>query len=146
MTSGKIIIIVADMRNMSREGRLKLYPAILCALIFMISCGPKLPSDNDLFVQAQEHEGRQEFNEALKKYDLIIENYPDSQLRYKAVFMKGLILLENLKDNKRAVEAFDALLSEYPDCDLADDASVLREIATRDGDIMSTFEDSLKQE
>lgn len=125
---------------------MKLYPAILCALIFMISCGPKLPSDNDLFVQAQEHEGRQEFNEALKKYDLIIENYPDSQLRYKAVFMKGLILLENLKDNKRAVEAFDALLSEYPDCDLADDASVLREIATRDGDIMSTFEDSLKQE
>ncbi|UCC80483.1 MAG: tetratricopeptide repeat protein [Candidatus Zixiibacteriota bacterium] len=125
---------------------MKLYPAILCALLFMISCGSKLPSDNDLFVQAQEHEGRQEFNEALKKYNLIIEKYPESELRYKAVFMKGLILLENIKDNKRAVEAFDALLSEYPNCDLADDALVLREVAAHDGDIMSTFEDSLKQE
>lgn len=134
------------MRNVLREERLRLYPAILCALIFMMSCGSKLPSDTDLFSQAQEHEGRQEFNDALKKYDLIVENYPQSGIRYKAVFMKGLILLENLKDNKRAVETFDELLAEYPDCDLADDAAVLREIAAGNGDIMSAFEDSLKQE
>ena len=81
-----------------------------------------------------------------EKYDLIVENYPQSGIRYKAVFMKGLILLENLKDNKRAVETFDELLAEYPDCDLADDAAVLREIAAGNGDIMSAFEDSLKQE
>jgi len=146
LTSRKIIIIVADMRNISREERLRSYLAFISAIIFLVSCGAKLPSDTDLFSQAQEHEGRQEFNDALRKYDLIIENYPESEVRYKAVFMKGLILLENLKDNKRAVETFDELLAEYPDCDLADDAAVLREIADRDGDIMSAFEDSLKQE
>ncbi|UCE66891.1 MAG: tetratricopeptide repeat protein [Candidatus Zixiibacteriota bacterium] len=122
------------------------YLAVMSAVILLASCGAKLPSDTDLFARAQEHEGRQEYNDALEKYDLIIENYPQSEIRYKAVFMKGLILLENLKDNKRAAETFDDLLAEYPDCDLADDAAVLREIAAGNGDIMSVFEDSLKQE
>ena len=58
--------------------------------------------------------------------------------------MKGMILMENLKDKKRAIEVFDELLAEYPDCDLADDAKVLKDIALKDGDIMSAFEDSLK--
>jgi len=124
---------------------MRFYPAYLFVLIFLMSCGGKLPSDVDLFAGAQEHEGKQEFNDALKKYDLIIENYPESELRYKAIFMKGFILLENLKDNKRAVEAFDQLIAQYPDCDLADDAAVLREIASGNGDIMSAFEDSLRQ-
>jgi outer membrane protein assembly factor BamD (BamD/ComL family) len=115
-------------------------------LLFAISCGEKLPSDIDLFTQAQEHEGSQEFNEAINKYNLIIDKYPGSELRYKALFMKGFILFENLKDNQRAVDTFDILLTEYPDCDLADDAAVLREIAAHNGDIMSAFEDSLKQE
>ena len=146
MTGRENVIIVADMSYVSKENRLRSYLAFVFMSVFLLSCGAELPSDSDLFAQAQEHEGNQEFNEALKKYDLIIEKYPDSQLRYKAIFMKGFVLLENIKDNKRAMEAFDELVAEYPDCDLADDAAVLREIAARDGDIMSAFEDSLKQE
>lgn len=125
---------------------MKLYLLGVVSILFMASCGSKLPSDVDLFSQAQEHEGRQEYNDALKKYDLIIEKYPESELRYKAIFMKGFVLFDNLKDNKRATETFDLLLSQYPDCDLADDASVLRQLAAEGGDIMSAFEDSLKKE
>jgi len=146
LTTGKIIIIVVDMLNVLRIERARYYFAVVSLVLFLASCGAKLPSDSELFTQAQEHEGRQEFNDALKKYDLIIENYPKSEIRYKAIFMKGLVLFENLKDNKRAVEAFDDLLAEYPDCDLADDAAVLSKIAAVNGDIMSAFEDSLKQE
>ena len=131
------------MQNMMREAKVKIYSFIIISILFMASCGANLPSDVDLFTQAQEHEGRQEYNDALKKYELIIEKYPDSDLRYKALFMKGFILFDNLKDNKRAIDTFDLLLSQYPDCDLADDATVLRQIAAEDGDIMSTFEDSL---
>ncbi len=98
-----------------------------------------------MFAQAQEHESKLEFNKAIEKYNLIIEKYPESPVHYKAIFMKGFNLLENLKDNKQAIAAFDSLLSAYPECDLADDAAVLREIAVTDGDIMSAFEDSVKQ-
>lgn len=133
------------MRNMIKSKCLEIGVAAIVGMILLLSCGQKLPSDTELFAQAREHEGKQEYNDALKNYELIIDNYAESPIRYKAIFMKGLILQENLKDNKRAVEAFDELLAEYPDCDLADDASVLRDIAVKNGDIMSAFEDSLRQ-
>lgn len=125
---------------------MRLYSFVIVSMLIMLSCGGKLPSDTELFTQAQEHEGRQEYSDAIKNYDLIIDKYPDSDLRYKALFMKGFILFDNMKDNEKAAEIFDVLLSEYPDCDLADDASVLRDIALKGGDIMSTFEDSLEQD
>ena len=134
------------MRNRIREAKVKIYLLIVATVLLLAACGADLPSDVELFTQAQEHEGRQEFNDALKKYDLIIEKYADSELRYKAIFMKGYILFENLKDNKGAVEAFDLLLAQYPDCDLADDAAVIQKYAAEGGDIMSAFEDSLDQE
>ena len=134
------------MRNRIREANVRLYSFVIVAMLIMLSCGGKLPSDTELFAKAQEHEGRQEYNDAIKNYDLIIDKYPDSDLRYKALFMKGFILFDNLKNNEKAVEIFDELLSEYPNCDLADDASVLKETALKGGDIMSTFEDSLKQD
>ena len=115
-------------------------------LLLGAACGEKLPSDVDLFAQAQESEGRQEYNNAIKKYDLLIDKYPDSDLRYKALFMKGFIQFDKLKDNQRAIDTFDILLTEYPDCDLADDAAVLKNVAANNGDIMSSFEDSLKED
>jgi tetratricopeptide (TPR) repeat protein len=131
---------------MDKGGKVKIYPVIIASVLLLAACGADLPSDVELFNLAQEHEGRQEYNDALKNYDLIIEKYPDSELRYKALFMKGYILFENLKDNKRAVEAFDLLLAQYPDCDLADDAAVIQKYAAEGGDIMSAFEDSVSQD
>ncbi len=119
---------------------------ILLTISFIIGCGGKLPSDIELFTQAQALEAKQEFNKSIEKYDLIIDNYPESPVRYKAIFMKGFILFDQVKDNKRALEMFDKLILEYPDSDLADDAEVLREIAAVGGDIMSAFEDSVTVE
>jgi hypothetical protein len=59
--------------------------------LILVSCGEKLPSDTVLFTRAQEHESKQEYNDALKDYDLVIDKYPESPIRYKAVFMKGMI-------------------------------------------------------
>jgi outer membrane protein assembly factor BamD (BamD/ComL family) len=114
--------------------------------LFFTSCGEKIPAESELFGQAQECEASQEYNRALQAYDMVIENYPESPNRYKAIFMKGYIYTEYLKDKTKALEAFDRLLAEYPDCDLADDARVMREIAEKGADLMSVFEDSVKTE
>ncbi len=111
--------------------------------MFALSCNQDVRTEKELYLDAQKFEAAQEFNKALKIYDLIIENYPESQDRYKAVFMIGFLQMEHLKNKKESIEAFDRLISEYPDCDLADDAAVLRDIALKGADIMSTFEDSL---
>jgi len=114
--------------------------------LLLLSCGEKVPAENELFARAQEYEAIQEFNQALQSYDTIIEKYPDSPNRYKAIFMKGYIYTEYLKDKNKAIDAFDRLLADYPDCDLADDAQVMREIAEKGADLMSVFEDSVKAE
>jgi outer membrane protein assembly factor BamD (BamD/ComL family) len=114
------------------------------AFILIIACGEKSLSEEELFVQARDFEAAEQYDNAILTYDTIMEKYPDSPNRYKALFMKGYIYMDPLNDTKKAVAAFDQLLSEYPDCDLADDAKVLRDVAAKGADLMSVFEDSVK--
>ncbi len=113
-------------------------------LIVVAACGQKTASEEELFVQAHDFEAAQQYDNAILTYDTIMEKYPDSPNRYKAVFMKGYLYMDPLNDTKKAIAAFDQLLSEYPDCDLADDAQVLRDVAAKGADLMSVFEDSVK--
>jgi len=110
----------------------------------VLACSSPTPSEKDLFTRAQGFEASQDYIRALETYDTIIAKYPDSPNRYKAIFMKGYIYTDILKDKNRAIENFDILLTEYPDCDLADDAKIMRQIAESGGDLMSVFKDSLK--
>lgn len=119
---------------------------ILMAGILIVSCAESVPSEQELFESARVYEAAMDFNNALVVYDTIIENYPESPNRYKAIFMKGYIYTDLLKDKNEAIEALDMLLAEYPDCDLADDAKIMREIAEKGADLMSVFDNSNKTE
>ncbi len=120
---------------------------VMMAGLFLFACGNKKANVLDeqaLFQQAQSFERSQEFAKAYDSYQIIIDKYPQSPLRYKALFMAGYIQLEYLKDNKKALGLFDTLLKEYPKCDLAKDAKVIRDVAASGKDLMSVFQDSLK--
>ena len=114
--------------------------------VILISCSESAPPEEELYQTARDYEAAMEFNNALSAYDTIIEKYPDSPNRYKAIFMKGYIYTDLLKDKNKAIEALDTLLAQYPDCDLADDAMILRQIAEKGADLMSVFDDSTKSE
>ena len=111
-------------------------------LAAITACSESIPSEEKLFEYARNYEAAQDFNNAVATYDIIINKYPESPNRYKAIFMKGYIYTDILKDRNRAVETMDTLLAEYPDCDLADDAKILRDIAVKGVDLMSVFKDS----
>jgi TolA-binding protein len=112
----------------------------------LFACSKKeiVPSAQALFDQAQGFEKTQEFAKANESYQTLIKNYPASPLRYKALFMSGYIQLEQLKDNKKALEVLETLVKEYPNCDLADDAKILLNVAASGKDLMTVFQDSLK--
>ena len=96
-----------------------------------------------LFTEAKEFEASQELDKAVSTYQKVIDGHPDHPNRYQALFMVGFLHTEYLKDKDQAIAAFDQLIEEYPDCDLVDDAQVLREIAEKGLDLMSAFGDSL---
>ncbi|MEE9553054.1 MAG: tetratricopeptide repeat protein [candidate division Zixibacteria bacterium] len=121
---------------------MKYFVFVLMMGILIVSCAESVPSEQQLYESARNYEAAMDFDNALIVYDTIIEKYPESQNRYKAIFMKGYIYTDLLKDKNRAIEALDLLLAEYPDCDLADDARIMREIAEKGADLMSVFDDS----
>lgn len=118
---------------------------VLLATIVMFAlagCSKKVPSEIDLYSQAQKYEISAEYNKALQTYQTILDNYKTSPNNFKAVFMIGYINYEYLKDYQKAVVSFDKLIADYPKCDLADDAAVLRNFAKNGKEILSNFPDS----
>jgi TolA-binding protein len=118
--------------------------ALLGLLIVFSACGKKLPGDDVLFEQGQQFGSSNEYVKALESYVTLIDSYPQSQYRYKAMFMAGMIQFEYMNNREKAAEMFDKIVKEYPDCDLADDAAVLRDVVITGRDVMSVFEDSIK--
>jgi outer membrane protein assembly factor BamD (BamD/ComL family) len=113
-------------------------------MLAVLACGRKVPDDKTLFEQGQQYEGSQKYSKAFDSYATLIDHYPQSPLRYKALFMAGYVQFEYLKDQKKAISFFDRLLKEYPDCDLADDAKVISAAVSSGKDLMSVFEDSVR--
>ena len=75
------------------------------------------------FNEAQQLQIDAKFDEAVTYYQKFLDEYPDNEkYAYKAQFMIGFIYNESLKDTAKAHEAFEKVLSDYPENDLSDDA------------------------
>ena len=79
--------------------------------------------DNALFWQAESHSKLNQTGEALNYYHLIYRYFPFSNKADDALYKIGLIYVE-MKDNSRALLAFNRLIAEYPDSDLYKPASL----------------------
>ena len=55
-------------------------------------------------------------------YELLIEDYPESELVEDSLFMLGDLAFEGLQDIRLAEKYFRRLLTEFPDSEYADDA------------------------
>jgi outer membrane protein assembly factor BamD (BamD/ComL family) len=135
---------------MDREDSLRLSIVLIITGLVVLACGgkkienkAKISDEKSIFEQAQNFEKSQDYDKACASYQSIVDNFPDSPNRYKALFMAGYIQLEYLKDAKKASSAFETLLKQYPNCDLADDAKIMQTAATTGRDIDSIFQDSL---
>jgi len=99
------------------QGSLEVAGELLRALVERFPEGAL--ADDALFMLGQIAQNRGRHEEAIARYQDLLEKYPDSEHNYKAQFMIGFIYSENLHDYSMARKAFKKLLEEYPDCDLA---------------------------
>jgi tetratricopeptide (TPR) repeat protein len=104
---------------------------------------PKFEQHPDICMAlAQVYIEQNQFNKAIQEYKRYMRLYKDKGDSYKAQFMIGFVYSENIKDNDKAIAAYQIVKDSYPECDLADDAEFMINSIKNGGEFM--FNDSLE--
>lgn len=96
--------------------------ALLSLLILIsLSCSQNL-NEEDYYNNANELMSQEEWDEAEKNFQNILDKYPDGKFASNAMFMVGFINANYTNNFDKAREYYGKFLEKYPDHDLADDA------------------------
>ncbi len=79
----------------------------------------------EYFNKAEAAQKRRSFNDAIFYYDEVIKYHKNDKDDYKAMFMKGFLYAEELKDKEKAIEIFEKFLELYPEGDLKESATYM---------------------
>ena len=98
-----------------------------------------------LFKAAEVAKSLRTFPKSLTLYDWVIDKYPNYEKAGTAMFLKGFIIENNLGDDVKAKEVYEAFLKKYPHHDLADDVQFLIEnLGKTDEEILKMIEGKQK--
>ncbi len=93
---------VTDM--LKKSHKLKTYPERLIARY----------TAKELFEKAGDAQQAKNFSEAIEYYDVVAQKDPKSNEAAKALFMKGFLLAEEVKDKDAAIATYEKILKEFP--------------------------------
>ena len=79
-------------------------------------------SAEEYFTNAENAQKKRRYKDAIYYYDQICEFYKNGKDDYKAMFMKGFIYAEDLKNKDKAINIFEELIEKYPEADLHESA------------------------
>jgi len=96
-------------------------------------------SAQELFDLAEESQMKKRFTNALDYYEQIIDIYKNGTDDYKAMFMKGFILSEDLNEKEKALAVFEDLVQKYPSGELHESAQYMIE-AIKNGETEDIIE------
>jgi len=95
----------------------------------------------EYFNKAEAAQKRRRFNDAIFYYDEVIKYHKNNVDDYKAMFMKGFLYAEELKDKKKAIAIFEEFLKLYPKGDLTESAEYMMEtLKNEDKEVIDTIE------
>jgi tetratricopeptide (TPR) repeat protein len=117
--------------ELSTKYNLKLYPDKLIVKL----------TAKEYFTKAEDSQKRRRFRDAIYYYDQIIKFYPNQQDDYKALFMKGFILAENLNEKEDALAVFEKVLNDYPENELHESARFMKNELTGKSESLKIFEE-----
>jgi len=109
-------------------------------LMFLVSaCSQKL-SEKEYFDAGYEQYNKQNFEEALNNFKLLIKYYPDGDMAAKSVFMIGFINANHVNDLEEARKYYTQFIEKYPDHELVDSAKYELETLGKSIDELPIFE------
>ena len=90
-------------------------------LTLQFGCGKKV-DEREYFDLAYQYMGKEQWSEAEKNFQKILDEYPNGTYSSKALFMVGFVNANYLKNFEKARKYYKEFLEKYPDHELADDA------------------------
>ena len=97
-------------------------------------------SAEEYFNKAEAAQKRRRFNDAIFYYDEVIKNHKNNVDDYKALFMKGFLFAEELKNKEKAIEIFEKFLELYPEGDLSESAQYMLSSLKNNKDMIESIE------
>ncbi len=94
----------------------------------------------EYFNKAEAAQKRRRFNDAIFYYDEVIKYHKNNKDDYKAMFMKGFLFAEELKDTEKAIEIFENFLTLYPEGDLSESARYMLSSLKNKEDMIDSIE------
>lgn len=94
---------------------------------------------------AKIYNDQERFEDSQREYQVYASLWPQSPEAYKALFMQGFILSENLKKDSLALPVFKNLLKRYPKTDLTDDAEWMIRNIESGGQLVPALLDSISK-
>ncbi len=95
---------------------------LLAVGVFLITgCGKKM-GEKEYFDMAYQQMEKEQWSEAEKYFQKILDNYPEGTYASKALFMIAFVNANYLKNYERAEKYYTEFLNKYPDNELSDDA------------------------
>ena len=97
-------------------------------------------SAEEYFNKAEAAQKRRRFNDAIFYYDEVMKYHKNNKDDYKAMFMKGFLFAEELKDTEKAIEIFERFLTMYPEGDLSESARYMLSSLKNKEDMIDSIE------
>ena len=111
-----------------RHYLLLLFTSLCMSFLLLNNCGSKM-TEEQLISQAANFEnqavaldeqGRNEeakklLAQAIKSYEKLIANYPESERAPEILYKLGTAYMNNLKDADKSIEAYRRLIADYPE-------------------------------
>ncbi len=97
-------------------------------------------SAEEYFNKAEAAQKRRRFNDAIFYYDEVMKYHKNNKDDYKAMFMKGFLFAEELKDTEKAIEIFEMFLTMYPEGDLSESARYMLSSLKNKEDMINSIE------
>ena len=87
----------------------------------------ELLTASEYFNKAEVAQKKRKYSDAIFYYDEIMKYHKNNKDDYKAMFMKGFLFAEELKDKEKAIETFRELINDFPYGDLHNSAEYMLE-------------------
>ena len=115
--------------------KLSLILLLVLGTALVLSCGEKMTED-EMFQTAQDYQSKDQPQEAVKMYEKLLKEFPESPDAGNYMFFIGFLYANVINDYEKAREYYTKLKEKYPNHEFAKDGTVDWELKNMGKDII----------